>query len=344
MTGICTVPIDHPAAWTSAAIGGKEGLMHRLAPEHVEVLHELVAKTGHLPADRITRQDFAHPLIEPLMSAVRDTLMNGRGAVILGGLDARRFSLEDFGRVYWGLGTYLGDGAPQSYRRDRIGYVQKEEDNPTGRGYLMDVELRPHTDFHEILSLASYRRAATGGASGLVSSLAIHNAILESHPEHLRALYEGFYCEWGGGKAVTDEKVPLFCYVDGKVSCYYHLPAFLHGATVKGIAVPDNLRAAVAYFDSQADRADLRANFMLEPGEMVFWHNFTALHSRTAFQNTDQQKRLLLRLWINVANGRPMHPAYSERARLMDLDHEGGRASIDYVVLNTLAQQGANVR
>lgn len=318
--------------------------MHRLAPAHIEALHELVEKTRHIQADRVTRADFDCGLINELMVGVRDTLMKGRGAIILAGLDPWRTSLEDFGRMHWGLGTHIGEGAPQSYRRDRIGYVQKEADNPTGRGYLMDVELRPHTDFHEIMSLAAYRKAASGGESGLVSSLAIHNAILQSHPEHLQPLYEGFYSEWGGGRAVTEEKIPLFCFVEEKVSCYYHLPAFLHGATVKGIPVPEDLRAAAMYFDSLADRPDLRANFMLEPGELVFWHNFTVLHSRAAFQDSAEQKRLLLRLWLSVSNGRPMHPAYNERARLMDIDHQSGRPSIDYVKLNSLAQQGVGTR
>jgi hypothetical protein len=53
--------------------------------------------------------------------------------------------------------------------------------------------------------------------------------------------------------------------------------------------------------------------FMLEPGEMLLWHNFTMLHSRTHFEDDDDPayKRLLLRLWLNVPkNGRPMVPVY----------------------------------
>ncbi len=47
----------------------------------------------------------------------------------------------------------------------------------------MDVEaLRSHTDFHEILSLASYRRSAEGGMSGAVSALAIHTSSSPRRP------------------------------------------------------------------------------------------------------------------------------------------------------------------
>jgi hypothetical protein len=90
------------------------------------------------------------------------------------------------------------------------------------------------------------------------------------------------------------------------------------------------------YFDSQADRTDIRADFMLEPGEMMFWHNFLVLHSRTAFQDSPQQKRLLLRLWLHVPNGRPMHPLFNARAEAMDREHESGRPAFDYAKAGTL--------
>jgi hypothetical protein len=192
MTETVFAPADDPAAWTSAQIGGKEGLMHRLAPEHIEALHGIVARTRDKAPHAVTREDAADPLIDALMAGVRHTLMHGTGAVILAGFDMDALSLDDYSRMYWALGTHLGTGAVQSHRGDRIGHVQKEKENPTGRGYLMDIELRSHTDFHEVLSLASVRKSAAGGESGIVSGLAVHNAILETRPDLLPALYEGF--------------------------------------------------------------------------------------------------------------------------------------------------------
>ena len=331
--------IDHPAAWTSAQIGGKEGLTHRMGREHVEALWALVEQTRHLAPDAVTRQDFDHPLINDLMKAAKFEIMNGKAAIILAGLDMTGVSEEDYARAYWGLGTHLGNGAPQSYRKDKIGKVQKEENNPTGRGYLMDVELRSHTDFHEILSLASFRKAPNGGGrSGAVSSLAIHNIILEEAPQHLKALYEGFFHEAAGTKAISAEKVPVFCNVEGQISCYYHGLFQMAAAKQMGVELPADLVEAQKFFSSVAQRPEVRADFMLEPGEMLFWHNFMVLHSREAFNDTPEQKRLLLRLWLNVPGGRPMHPSFVERAAAMDKIHESGEAAIHYAqagVLNT---------
>lgn len=328
MTIICDASND-PAAWTSREIGGKAGLTLRLTGEQLAALDMLVARTQAIAPDAITRAEFDHPVINALMDGVRATIMEGRGAIILSGVDIARQGLENFKRIYWGLGTHLGNGVVQSYRRDRIGHVQKEEDNPTGRGYLMDTELVSHTDFHELLSLASISKPVSGGESGIVSSIALHNLIRERRPEFLAPLYEGYYHESAGG-AVSEEKVPIFGCVDGKVSCYYHMPFLINAARRRGEPIPEDLREAMRYLSQLAADPEIRADFTLEPGEMLFWHNFTALHSRTAFEDGPGAKRLLLRLWLNVLNGRPLPPAFNERARYMDRTHEAGEAAIDY--------------
>lgn len=327
--------IEDPAVWTSAGVGGKEGFLKPLGAHHLRSLRELVEKTRHLRMEDIRRSDFDSPEVSELMNEVRREIMAGRGAAILSGIDLTSLAADDFQRICWGLGTHLGVAAPQSYRRDRLGFVQKEESNPTGRGYLMDVELRSHTDFHEILCLASVRRAASGGESGLASSLAVHNVLREKRPELLAPLYEGFYQEWAGEQHVSAQKIPIFCRVGDQVSCYYHPLAIYNAAKALGVALPAPLAQALQAFSAEADHPDLRAQFLLEPGEILFWHNFLLLHSRRAFNDAPGGKRLLMRLWLNVPHGRPMHPAFTGRARAMDLEHASGRPAIDYTKYGT---------
>ncbi len=78
--------------------------------------------------------------------------------------------------------------------------------------------------------------------------------------------------------------------------------------------MPDDLAEALDYFDTLANRDDFALRFLLEPGEMMLWHNYTNLHSRTAFEDDTASKRLLLRLWLNVPRGRPADPAFKMRA------------------------------
>lgn len=300
MTEICRHRIDHPVAWTSKAIGGKEGLLRRLSGDEVAVLDALVAKTRHVPTTAITRADFDHPAVAALMAETRAALLDGRGAIVLKHPNLDRSRLDDYERLYWGLGTHLGTGVAQSSKGDKIGHVRKDPDNPTGRGYLGDQELRPHTDFHEIMSLASVECAAEGGLSGLVSSVALHNEMLATRPDLLPALYEGFYHGYNPkagtvGPTVSARKVPIFCYVDGQVSCYYHTIFMRFAADAMGLPFPPpELAEAMSYLNKLAVRPDIQANFMLEPGEMLFWHNWTNFHSRTAFTDAPGRRRLLL--------------------------------------------------
>jgi hypothetical protein len=325
MTPIFDQVITAPAAWDSAAIGGHDRLVRHLSATEIDAIHALAAALDGTPVHRITRREFSDPVVDALMCEVRRAVMHGRGALILTGLDPYQRTPEHFRNLYWGLGTHLGNGAIQGPGGDWVARVERADHNPTGRGTLMDVELRPHTDMHEVMALACVSRAAEGGASTLVSSLAVHNAIRSTRPDFLAPLYEGFWAgineNVGGAQPVSDGKVPIFCCVDGVVSCYYN-KFFMYAAAKRlGVDLPSDLVAAMNWFDTQATRAELGATFMLQPGDMVFWHNWTCLHARAGFHDAPGAKRLLLRLWLNVPNGRPVDPSIAERARRMDEDH-----------------------
>ncbi len=321
--------ITGPAAWTAREIGGKAGLTRQLSDAEADAIITLAARnSGDEPAS-IREEDFRAPAVDALMREVEAEIMTGRGAIILAHPALAECDLDRFSRLYWGLGTHLGTGVVQSTAQDLIGRVEKAEVNKAGRGYMMDVELRPHTDFHEILSLACVRKAREGGESGFASSLAVHNILLDERPELMDALYEGFYHQ-RARELVTQDKVPVFCNVDGVTSCYYH-PLFIWTAAKRmGVDLPDALQEALKCFTEISLRPDVRAQFVLEPGEMVFWHNFVVLHSREQFHDTPDHKRLLLRLWLHAHRGRPMHPAFNACARDMDEVHTSGADAIDY--------------
>src|SRR5690606_16268931 len=216
-------------------------------------------------------------------------IMHGRGVVLLAGLDPARYDEEQLERIYWALGTHLGNAAVQSHSGDRLGRVEQDDKDPVSRGYRSSGELVMHTDSDELIGLQCIRRAAHGGQSALVSSLAIHNAILHERPDLLEPLYEGYYLAIPearlGSQPITEEKVPVFCYVDGKVSCMVAGSFMREAARLRGEPLPDKLAEALAYFSRTAERDDLALRFMLAPGEILLWHNFTNLHSRTEFDN-----------------------------------------------------------
>lgn len=322
MTPIYQQQINHPSAWTHQSVGGKDNLKVALSAEQIGAIDELLARTAHLRPQEVTRADFDHPVVNRLLASVREEIMNGRGLLIITGITPQRYDEEQFERIYWGFGTHLGNAAVQSASGDRLGRVETDPDDRVNRGYRSLQELNMHTDSYEVVGLMSVRKAKEGGFSGMASSLAIHNEIFKTRPELLEPLYRGFRYAIAeakfSSKPVTDEAIPVFSCVDGKVSCMY-ASSFMRVAAEKlGVPLPADLAEAIAYFNELSGREDLAMNFMLEPGEMMLWHNFTTLHSRTSFEDEPGRKRLLLRLWLNVPGGRPCDPAIQVRAATYD--------------------------
>ena len=318
MTAIWNRHIDQPSAWTCRELGGKGSLLVQLASGELDAIDELLQRTRHLPPQQITRAVFDHPLLNARLAEIRHTIMHGRGVVVVRGVTPERYSEDAFERIYWGFGTHLGVAATQSAQGDRLGYVENKPGDKHERGYRSLQELRMHTDSFELVGLMSVRRAESGGVSGMVSSLAIHNEILRTRPELLPALYRGYRYASGEArftsKPITDLPIPIYTAVDGRVSCIYERLHIDAAAALFGTPLPDDLAEAMRCFDALAVREDLALRFLLEPGEMMLWHNYTNLHSRTAFEDSPQHRRKLLRLWLNVPDGRPSDPTCRTRA------------------------------
>ena len=305
--------IETPAAWTGQGIGGKEGLTYRLTPAQIAAFDAALARTRHMKPQETTRDDFVHPDIVALTAWLEETIRHGRGAVLLSGITPETHSQEDMERIYWGIGCRLGHPVEQSALGDRLGHVQHVKDDPVARGYRSNEELTPHTDSYRIVGLMCLQRGESGGHSSIVSSLAIHNEILASRPDLLEPLYEGYYYAIAEARfsanPVTDFKIPLFCCIDDIVSAGYSRSFITDAARLRGEPVPAKLTEALDYFDATTERDDLRAKFLLEPGEMLLWHNFQMLHARDAYQDSPEHARHLLRLWLRIENDCPISPA-----------------------------------
>lgn len=324
------------AGWTAAALGGREPMLMTMSPEArdaaVAVAKRAVADAVAGGPQFASREAFAAAPIASLMAAVAERLDRGPGVVILTGLEIDDLGQDVFVQVVAGLMQQLGELAPQSPRGDRIGYVQKERNNPNARGYTADIELSAHTDFHEIVALASIRTAPTGGGgeSGLTSFAGLRRVLADEHPEVLPLLAEGFPHDSSAAGLISDGPVPLIAEVDGVVSGY-HQPLFMKAAErALGTPMSPELKEATALFEQVANRPDVQVNFTLQPGEIMVWHNFRVMHARSRFNDTPEQSRLLIRFWVNPDRHVPLPPVFLSQRRRFDRLHANGETAIAY--------------
>ena len=87
------------------------------------------------------------------------------------------------------------------------------------------------------------------------------------------------------------------------------------GHEVMGVSLSAVEREAFDHFDAIADDDELRLDMMLEPGDLQFANNYTILHSRTAFQDAEEEalRRKMLRLWLQMPNARTLAPDFPGR-------------------------------
>ena len=315
-------PIDHPAAWTVTELRGqepegKDGIAIDLTARHIRAFEGGLAclKTVARDHDGITNQRFPLDAIDQDVAAWRDEMRRGRGIVILRGLPVDRYDPEDLKWLYLGLGTHLGRPVSQSNMGDLIGEVvniggkDKRE-----RAYRNSRELKLHTDRCDHLAMLCVRPAIEGGVSGYASAMTIHNIMVRECPDLLALLYRGFFHHRFGEQPpgeppVTAERIPIFSVTDGVPSVIY-IRGYIDLAVEEGhVALTERELLALDTMDEIANRSDVRLKFIQEPGEIVLTNNCLLLHTRTAFEDSEDPalRRLLLRLWLRE-DDRPMAP------------------------------------
>src|SRR5262249_52856352 len=251
------------------------------------------------------------------VEAWRAEVLDGRGFVVLRGLGGGRYTADDLATIFWGLGLHLGRAVSQSAMGDRIGHVTDVGGRDRReRAYRSSRELTMHTDRCDVIGMLCVAPAMRGGVSGYASAQTVYNEILAARPALLDALFTGFRYhrrgeELPGEPEITPAAVPLLSVQDDAPSLL-SLRAYREMAAKElGTPLPADLVAALDYFEEVAARPDVRLEFTMQPGEVIFFNNCTMLHNRTAFEDgaDPTRKRHLLRLWLMLDGRRPLAPA-----------------------------------
>jgi hypothetical protein len=321
-------PITDPSAWRGAEYSADDRWAHRLSqPELRELDTALAAVTeaGLAPLE-FSRDAFPLPTFGPVLKDMLNELESGRGFVLLRGIPVDRYDEPALYLLYWGLAVHLGDMISQNAKGDLIGRVEDigvDIHAPNARGYTTSTKLHPHNDSSDIVGLLCVRQAKEGGQNMIASAMTIYNAVLANHPEYLDLLYRGFHYDVRGegvtGKSneVTRNRVPVFSYFDGRLSCRFNRRAIETAADKMGEPLTALESEALKYIADLTVDPAVRLDFPLEPGDLQLLNNHMVLHARSNFIDWPERerKRLLLRLWVNrrEGEGRRLAPQFANR-------------------------------
>lgn len=320
-------PIPEDRAWIGSRIKTTQEWITSLTKAEIQSIDDALRHVSEkgLKWGEFDENSFPLDAMSAKLGEIRHTLKEGRGFVLLRGLQVENYTLDDIKTIYWGIGTHLGSIVSQNAKGTLIEHITDR--NPTNlgdpnlRSYVTNEAQPPHSDQTDIVSLLCVDRALEGGESVIVSSLAIYNRILAEHPEYLTPLYEGYYHdlrgegESGDINETSDVPVPVFSNYNNQFRAWFHSKKMRNGARKRGVKLTPIQLEALEYVETLGSDPELRLDMQLERGDIQFLNNYSNLHYRNAFVDGQGHKRLMLRLWIEMQNMGDFDPAMERWVR-----------------------------
>ena len=319
-------PIAGPAAWRAEELEASGDWIVALSGGAAVEIDAALRGVRNLAWPDITRQDFPLPELSKTLAEAAHELEHGRGFLRLRGLSVEQYEEDDLRKILWGIGTHLGTARYQNAKGEMIGEVRDElkafgavkESHPSGvdgqpvsSRYKTRTNgpLRFHTDRCDVIALLCARAAKSGGASRLVSAVAIHDEILARRPDLLDLLCEDYHRSRIGEEAGSEGRtyaMPVFATEDGHFTTQYSRTFVEVAQGIEGVPpLTAAQNEALDLLQEVADELCLEAAF--EPGDLQLINNHVTYHARGAFEDGAKgQGRLLMRLWLSMPNSRPL--------------------------------------
>ncbi|GHB18912.1 hypothetical protein GCM10010377_05860 [Streptomyces viridiviolaceus] len=303
-------PCSGPSVWRGGDLANREEWILRLSSDQLAEIDSALreARRRDLTLLKLTAADFPLPALAGELERIAEALEHGRGFVLVKGLPVEQPGEPAASAVFWGLGQYLGRPVPQNADGHMLGHVRdtgRSLADPATRGYQTRAELPFHTDGADLLALLSLRTPRSGGRTSLVSSAAIHNAVLDLRPDLTERLYRTYFFDRREEHAPEEPPyaaAPLAARLPGGALSMRYNRCYLESAQ-RFSQVPRLEPADLELFDlidAVAASHKLRLDIDLRAGDLLLLNTHTVMHARAEFEDRDQPelKRHLLRLWL----------------------------------------------
>lgn len=322
-------PIAGACVWHGAELADRKDWRFNLTDA---MWHELLTATKSAVQQAQTWQvvdehNFQIPQTAVLLNEIATYLEQGPGLARLNGLHLEELTEEERRIMFYGIGQTLG--TPVSMSRQgmmmsdvtdegansakRYGHVKDEDDNDflSSRARVHSTgQLRFHNDRCDVVALLCVAAAASGGISRLASVPMIHNIMLERRPDLLALLFDDYHRSRLGeefGDNANWYSIPIFAQQEGHFTSHYSR-TFIEAAQLQ----PDVEKMTAAQWQAIELMHEIADKVAFEtaqsPGEIQFLNNHVVFHGRTEYQDHPEPdaRRLLHRLWISMANSRPL--------------------------------------
>lgn len=300
----------HLNAWHSPTLSASS-LLLSLPDACIDEFDKALARTGdaEIP-DTSDQASFKHCV--EFSNELRHRLhSDALGAVIVDRIPSERYHELDNRRVCGMFASFVGPLMTQNFAGLTLYDVKNTNPkNPEKVRKSITNHAQPyHTDggWHRVpaqyVGLYCVRNAQSGGGSKITSILSAYQAMLQNHPEHLKTLLVSSPWDMQGEHAKDEIGYvmnPMFESYENQFLSRYYDSYVRNGYKVKGDELPGNLDAALQTMKTViSEQPDIR--FEMSGGQFQYLNNWTVLHAREAFADTEKtpedQTRHVIRVW-----------------------------------------------
>jgi hypothetical protein len=324
--GLPDAPIATAAAWRGDGLKDHDGWRFALSASQIDELEAamaVAAATGKATGE-LTRADFPLPRLSNEIDAWRRELDGGRGFLLITGVPVDRWSDAQCERFFWCFGLHLGSPGGQNPAGDLLGHVRDtgaREQDEFVRLYQTNADIAYHCDAADVVGLLCKNPARRGGASRIVSSVSVFNALLGERPDLARRLFDPMLLDVRDAKPDAEFRyfpVPPCRYDSGsspsssrsdsgdasaRLRTFYHSDYFRSVQRHPDAPRHTELeRELVDVYERIALTPGLYLDMDLAPGDIQLLSNHNVLHARTEYEEWpgEDRKRHLLRLWLSL--------------------------------------------
>jgi len=328
--------IEGPEAWYGPELAKRDDWIFRFDAAELAELDAAVrsfAASG-TPLAAISPANFPLPRLGPRLAAVLRELLQGRGFVLMRGLDVAHCSREQAAIAYMGVGAHFGSHRSQNAKGHLLGHVRDlgySVADPNVRYYQTSRRLDYHTDSVDIVGLLCLKTAKSGGESFIVSSTTCYNEFRKRRPDLLPRLFDAYPTDRRGeipAGMLPWFDIPIFHWHAGRLSVSFsgeYIESAQRNFPEARRLTPAH-REALELLRALVNDPALHLAMAFNPGDMQFLHNHQILHARNDFENwpEPERHRHLLRLWLCPRAGRPLPKAFEPRYGSVTPGDRGG--------------------
>ncbi|OTB14990.1 hypothetical protein K445DRAFT_12270 [Daldinia sp. EC12] len=295
--------VKGPMVWSSQDFPNEEEYVYQLTEkdkaEIVEALNWF--KNQGLDGSEVSRALFPLPTLGTHLDKLCEDVYSGRGFVIVRGLDPDAFSNEDMTIIYLGVSSYIAERrGKQDHRGSMLMHVIKRNDE-TDNQYSEDKPF--HTDtVTDCLCLFVQSLPETGGRSVLASSWTVYNELAATRPDLIHVLAQP---DWPfdtfGRSPPFYKRALLYNHDDNLILSFSrrllvgHLPFEPRSAGIPGLT--EAQAEAIDALHFIAKKHEFKPRIL--KGDLRFINNMAIMHRREAFENSANNHRHLVRIWLN---------------------------------------------